>query len=147
MEGAMLVKISSQISPNSTRFGVNIELSAKDTRSGNNLGKKHCDLQQSKKCHSQLWRNFKRNSLFTFEPCCRGRSLKIWLKHFQLPCIKKKFFNKKVDSLLVEIKHFKRENYEINKRQKGKHFATYWHICTTFIMFSMQLEWINVIFF
>ena len=39
MEGAMLVKISSQISPNSTRFGVNMELSAKDTRFGNNLGK------------------------------------------------------------------------------------------------------------
>ena len=38
MEGAMLVKISSQISPNSTRFGVNMELSAKDTRFGNDLG-------------------------------------------------------------------------------------------------------------
>jgi hypothetical protein len=31
MEGAMLVRISSQISPNSTRFGVNMELRAKDT--------------------------------------------------------------------------------------------------------------------
>ena len=39
MEGAMLVRISSQISPNSTRFGVNKELSAKDTRRVNNLGK------------------------------------------------------------------------------------------------------------
>ena len=39
MEVAMLVKISSQISPNSTRFGVNMELSAKDTRRVNNLGK------------------------------------------------------------------------------------------------------------
>ena len=37
MEVALLVKISSQISPNSTRFGVNMELSAKDTRFGNNL--------------------------------------------------------------------------------------------------------------
>ena len=41
MEGAILVKISSQISPNSTRFGVNMELTAKDTRVGNTLGKKH----------------------------------------------------------------------------------------------------------
>ena len=35
----MLVRISSQIYPNSTRFGVNMELSAKDTRRVNNLGK------------------------------------------------------------------------------------------------------------
>ena len=35
----MLVKISSQISPNATRFGLNMELSAKDTRRVNNLGK------------------------------------------------------------------------------------------------------------
>ena len=35
----MLVKISSQISPNSTRFGVNMELSTKDTRFNSNLGK------------------------------------------------------------------------------------------------------------
>ena len=28
----------------------------------------------------------------------------------------------------------------------GKHFATYQHICTSVIVFSMQLEWINVIF-
>ena len=38
MEGAMLVKISSQISPK-TRFGFNMELSAIYTRFGNNLGK------------------------------------------------------------------------------------------------------------
>ena len=45
MEGAILVKkISSQISPNSTKFGVNMELSAKHTRRVNKLGKK-CDLQ------------------------------------------------------------------------------------------------------
>ena len=37
----MLVKISSQISPNSTRFGVNMELSEKDTRFGNNLKEKN----------------------------------------------------------------------------------------------------------
>ena len=35
----MLVKISSLISPYSIRFGVNIELSEKDTRFGNTLGK------------------------------------------------------------------------------------------------------------
>ena len=29
----------------------------------------------------------------------------------------------------------------------GKHFTSYRHICTSFIVFSMQLEWINVIFF
>ena len=29
----------------------------------------------------------------------------------------------------------------------GKHFATYQHICTSFIVFSMQLEKINVILF
>ena len=34
-----LVKISSHISANSTRLGVNMELSAKDTRRMNNLGK------------------------------------------------------------------------------------------------------------
>ena len=34
-----LVKISIQISTNSTRFGVNMELSAQDTRRVNNLGK------------------------------------------------------------------------------------------------------------
>ena len=39
MEGAMLVRISSQICPTSTRFGVNMELSTKDTRRVNNLGK------------------------------------------------------------------------------------------------------------
>ena len=39
MEGAMLVKISSQISPNSTKFGGNMELSSKDTRRVNTLGK------------------------------------------------------------------------------------------------------------
>ena len=39
MECAMLVKMSSQIYPNSTKFGVNMELSAKDTRRENNLGK------------------------------------------------------------------------------------------------------------
>ena len=39
MEGVMFVKISSQISPNTTKFGVNIELSSKDTRIVNNLGK------------------------------------------------------------------------------------------------------------
>ena len=32
--------------------------------------------------------------------------------------MKKKFFKKEVDSLEVEIKHVKRENYEINKRHK-----------------------------
>ena len=35
----MLVKISSQISPNSIRFGVNVKLNAKDTRRVNNLVK------------------------------------------------------------------------------------------------------------
>ena len=42
----MLVRISSQISPNSTRFGVNMELSAKDTRRVNNLGKTMKILQK-----------------------------------------------------------------------------------------------------
>ena len=32
--------------------------------------------------------------------------------------MKKKFFKKEVDSLEVEIKHVKRENYEINKRHQ-----------------------------
>ena len=32
------------------------------------------------------------------------------------------------------------------KYDLGKHFATYRHIFTSFIVFSMQLEWINVIF-
>ena len=45
-------------------------------------------------------------------------SLKINLKYFQLPCKKKKFFKKEVDSLKVEIKHIKRENYKIHKRHK-----------------------------
>ena len=32
--------------------------------------------------------------------------------------MKKNFFKKEVDSLEVEIKHVKRENYTINKRHK-----------------------------
>ena len=40
------------------------------------------------------------------------------MKLFQLPCTKKKFFKKEVDSLEVEIKHVKRENYKINKKHK-----------------------------
>ena len=48
----------------------------------------------------------------------RKKALKVWLKRFQLPCMKKNFFKKEVDSLEVEIKHVKRENYTINKRHK-----------------------------
>ena len=40
------------------------------------------------------------------------------MKHFLLPCRKEKFFKKEVDSLKVEIKHIKRENYKNNNRHK-----------------------------
>ena len=116
----MMVRIPSQISPNSTRFGVNMELSAKDARRVNNLGKNNVIYSSSR---SVIFKNTSRyfniNSLFMFETYFRGRNPQKYVRNiFSGHAGRKSSLKKEVDSFKVEIKHIKRENYKINKRQK-----------------------------
>ena len=67
----MLLKIFSQISPNSTKFSVNMELSSKDTRRVNNLGKNNVIYSSPRSAILRNDNTLKKNSLFMFETCCR----------------------------------------------------------------------------
>ena len=91
----MLVRISSQISPNAPRFGVNKELSVKKTKRVNNLGKNNVIYSSSRSVITKHEDTKKETVYLCLKLIVEEETLKNTVETFSVAMQEKKFFKKR----------------------------------------------------